>query len=673
MKPFAFALGQPHALAQGVRLMPIEIILKQEGAVTPEQLFLYEEVQDLGDGLYRRAFRLVNYADTTFQAQLVLPLETGFAADHWLIPGVMYNGNPFGDKDSPKGLTRDGQPWVFAYDHSTLPACTLTENAENVAALFASDRDASSLTTSCSLKKNPDGSFRQEIIYPIVEEPVSYSGKNKVSPAIETWLTFEPGTAFEAESYAFVGVPPYPNYGFLPLMERAMPLFRNEILPSMDEAMVRRLALTNLRLGVEIGREKGQIGLQARDYTHPIGNDQTGGPWDGLTLQQLEADPSLNRLMVLSERTGMGFSNQGFMQCRMLMEEAIRTGDEDTFRYLDDFLTRWISHQQPNGLCPVAYPLTRKGATLPDGSLNPKHTGDLTHMGWGAGEAVQLYHMLKTYGRDGEKYLTFARRLCDFFVEHYNDQRLFGQVWTMDGECVAESGCGGGFMVKAMAELYEETRENKYLEAARRALRGYSRTNLDQFVCTAGAIDCVSVDKESAFPFLAAAIILYQCTGEEEFLIAARKAGAYFLSWMFMYEPLYDDPACDFRRLGYKASGGTVVSTEHQCQDPYAVVIPAHLIALSKADHNDIWRKAAVMIWRNGLQCVAGPEGMTLHGLKRAPGMHNEAFCQARWTKYRAKPAETRGHLNDYMGMWLNCFKLYNLDRLERDGYGEGL
>ena len=110
----------------------------------------------------------------------------------------------------------------------------------------------------------------------------------------------------------------------------------------------------------------------------------------------------------------------------------------------------------------------------------------------------------------------------------------------------------------------------------------------------------------------------------------------------------------------------TAVSVEHQCLDPYAAVLIPDLFDLSETDGDPFWREAGKLIWCNCLLGMAGPGGWDFHGMHRPAGAQNECFAQARWTKYRSTP-EFRGHMNDFIGIWLNCFKLYAMERLGKD------
>ena len=630
------------------KVLPVEIILcDYDKLPQKEDIYFGESVTELKNGIFLRKVKFVNYSNEEFSAQISLGVTPLFKFSHWLIPGVMYNGNEFGNGNSPKGMEKDGNPWVFSYDRCTIPSCTLSENREFVIATFGSDCDIHSLRSSCSLERNDDATVTHKIWYPVSEKPVSYTDKNKYSDAYEESIKFYPGTAFEVQSYIYIGSPKYENYGFIGLLESAFGLFRNDYLPSMDVKMAEKVSVENLKLGLK----DDKISVFCRDYTHAIGNNQHNDEWEGLTLKMIEEDPKRNKLMLKTTYSTMGFASQGFMHSRVLMKHSLKNQDMQTFKYVDLYLKNWMKLQLDNGLVTTVYP-----GEIPS-------TLDVTELGWGASECIDIYMMLREYNMECECYLDFAKRLCEFFVNQYTDERLFGQKWSYSGECISYGGCAGSFMLKAIVKLYAVCQESKYLSCAEKAITRYFEMDMDKFSCSAGAIDCNSVDKESSYPFLYSAIELYKQTGKKKYIAYAHKAAAYFLSWMFLYDAVYLED-CDFKRLGYHTAGGTVVSVEHQCIDPYASIIVPDLFGLNEIDGNPIWKKAGELIWNNAVQCVAGPNGMKLHGMMRLPGMQNECFAQTRWTKYRSSP-NMRGHLNDFMGIWLSSFRLSTIYRLK--------
>ena len=94
---------------------------------------------------WRVEVRVRNESDAPQTFKVQLSAEPRFRAETYLIPGTNYNGNRFGDNvNLPQGWERDGEPWIFAYDRSSIPSCTISENEDKVFALFVSDRDTTS-------------------------------------------------------------------------------------------------------------------------------------------------------------------------------------------------------------------------------------------------------------------------------------------------------------------------------------------------------------------------------------------------------------------------------------------------------------------------------------------------------------------------------------------------
>jgi hypothetical protein len=168
-----------------------------------ERLRVTQTCAPAGEGLtlVRREWR--NVSDSVLEIQPVTEAATHFAARDTLIPCVSYNGNRWGGGGEPKGLVRDNVPWVFAGTRSAIPACTLSEDGERVFALFASAKDEASLRASCSLVPQEDGAMRHRILYPVVEEPLSYIDRDTYGPALERLRTPPSGGMPTVEAYCY--------------------------------------------------------------------------------------------------------------------------------------------------------------------------------------------------------------------------------------------------------------------------------------------------------------------------------------------------------------------------------------------------------------------------------------------------------------------------------------
>jgi uncharacterized protein YyaL (SSP411 family) len=284
-------------------------------------------------------------------------------------------------------------------------------------------------------------------------------------------------------------------------------------------------------------------------------------------------------------------------------------------------------------------------------------------MGWAAAEAVRMARLLRAHGIDKPEYIAFARRICDFFVAHWSNVDGFGKRWRVDGTPLERDGTIGGFLIPALTELYDEIGERRWLDAALRASDFYFARDLDGFLCTAGAIDCQCIDKETAWPLVYGSLALHRITGDRTHLERAEKAVWYFLSWMFFFDTV-TDPETDFAKYSYHTTGGTAVSLEHQCIDPWGAIIVPDLMELADATGNNDFREFARLMWANSLQGITRKLGDFFHAKQRPTGSQNEGFFQARYNKYR--PVVEPGYFNDVLAPWPSAFRMWTVARLAR-------
>ena len=273
-----------------------------------------------------------------------------------------------------------------------------------------------------------------------------------------------------------------------------------------------------------------------------------------------------------------------------------------------------------------------------------------------------MHRLLAAHGEDAPRYLEFARRICDFLVSRWSDEHGFGKSFWIDGRPFERGGTIGGFAIPALLELHQETGGRKYLDAAKEALDFYCARDLDNFVCTAGALDCQSVDKETVYPLLHSALRLHALTGEGKYLERAEKAAVYFTSWMYFFDALYP-PDSDFSKYGYRTTGGTSVSAEHNAIDSWGSIVAPELAELAKRTGDARWAHIGEMMWANAMLGITEREGQLIHGVQRPIGSQNEGFFQSRWTKYRVT-CEERGHFNDCLSAWTGAYRMWSALRM---------
>jgi hypothetical protein len=214
----------------------------------------------------------------------------------------------------------------------------------------------------------------------------------------------------------------------------------------------------------------------------------------------------------------------------------------------------------------------------------------------------------------------------------------------------------GAFIVPAMIRASQATGDAKYLDSAKRGYDFYYRDFVANGFTSAGALDTWCIDKESSWPMLRSALMLFDQTGDRAYLKKAEKTSWYISTWMWHYSQPFA-PDTDFVRYGYDTFGGTAVSTQHHHLDPFGVAMVPDWIRLSKLTGDPIWEEKALAAWANGCQVIA--DGVSeIHGVVRPAGSQTEAYFQTRW-------GGKQGFFHDWLVAWPSAFRLETLRLLE--------
>lgn len=609
---------------------------RDDGSYCLGAMNAYDSAEYLGDGLFLVRRKIENTGRTARTGRFVAEVSDFFAATKNTIPCVMFDGNEKSGGKEPHGLMFEGESWKFSYDRVSIPSCTITENDKTVCAMFASDKNADCLVSSCSYAVREDGKLSHRIHYPVVEAPYSYVDHDVMGPRYDTYITLSSDSAFSVDFYVFVGTPKWKNFGTASVIDRVENVFTFKHTPVLTVKEVHDAALLHSK-------------FLLCDYNSTK-----------MFRNAMRNDPNSDEIYMPYVVFEAGWSGQSFMQARHFIDEYIRNGDKQLLKDGLSCLDSWVETQFESGLFQINYRRSVTKEYLP---------GDVCNFGWAAAEAAKTYELLKSIGIDRTCYLEFAKRICDFFVANYDENTGYGLRWNMDGTKVADGGSIGGFMIMALVEVYKHTGEEKYLSSAKSAMKLYAERDIDNFVCTAGAIDCACVDKETAYPFIRAALDLYEITNEARCLEIAEKAAYYFQSWMYYYDAIYPSDS-EFAKMEYYTSGGTAVSTQHPAIDPWGAIAIPEYMRLAKLTKDDRWNKRAHALWCNAILCITPKGGMTFQGHKRPEGIQSEAFFQTRWTRYR-KNIEDRGHLNDMFVGWTAAFRLDTIYRIEKEFDGD--
>lgn len=566
--------------------------------------------------MFTRTWKNVSHKERRIQT--IFEIRTLYPVQHYVIPCVLYNGNAWGKGLEPKNLTCEGKPWIFSYDRQGIPSCTLTENEKIYTALFASPQDPVSLVSSCSLEQEESGAMRQRIYHPVKEEPLTYCARDKYAPATETHILLSPGESFTITVYVVVGKPEWENFGMAGLLDTFTHLFGLSSKPTHSCQEIWQYA---------VGYAKHLITECRGVKAFIIG-----------TLPNADGHFKYRG----DECFELGWCGQNALFARMLLEDYRRNGDADSLRQGEEILDNWAQRAttETGLLCTQMRDTFQKETAL----------SDTCNMGWGAAEFVRAFRLMKSLGKEKPLWLQAARGLCDFFLTHFSEEFGFGKEWKLTGECVDKGGTIGSFIICAFIELYKETRESAYLKMAEKALDFYVERDLNNFLCTAGALDTTCIDKETSIPLIISSVELYTITGENIYLEYARKASYYFMSWMYHYNVVYSSDS-DFEQFGFSTLGGTSVSVQHHHIDAYGVMAVPSLLGLYKITEDELWKQRAKALYDNSTQCISDGK-KPIRGKVRPFGSQNEGFLHCNWDM-------KRGSLNDWLVAWPSSFRLY--------------
>ena len=607
-----------------------------------------EEVKDEGNGLFSVERTLTNTGYTTRIIKFIFETVTEFVPSKYLIPCVSYNGNKFGDGREPKGMLHEnGKPWIHSFERTPIPSCSVTENKEVAFSLFADAKTKESMVSSVSLRPVGD-KISQRIYWPVTEAPFTYYENDKYNEPYHTYLTLKSGESHTVKVYMLCAAPKWENYGVCETLDRVLELFpfaHGRTRPT-DEIW---------RLGIAYSRflQKEFRGeLLFSSGIHPTEK----GPY---FVPHFE----------------IGWCGQNIMNARMHVIEYLRTGEKALLDNALRVCETWIKKQAPNGLVLAHWEWYTEGLnstvqprdfSKPWASNVSYKTGwlpETCNTAWAGCEMLKLWDLLRENGIDRPDFKEFALKILNFFCDNYSEKFAFGKAWDFESKCVEEGGSIGAFVTMALTEAYRILGDERYLEYAKKSLDFYMKRDLDEFICTAGAIDCTCEDKETAGPVIIAALDLYEFTKDAKYLEYAEKASYYFASWMYAYDGYYG-PEKEFTQYGYYTSGSTAVSVQHPALDQWGELMCCEWLRLADYTGDERWRKRALMMWYNATQCIADENNRTFHGLERPIGAQNEAFYQARWG--HRKNCNESGHLNDWCVSWVNVFRLNVLDRLTR-------
>lgn len=595
-----------------------------------------------------------------------MELETAFAPEYWMVPGISYNGNGWGDTPEYVGdRASDGTPWTWAWHRATIPACTYSAAGGQAVVLTGQLGDA----VSCSTTREGDVQ-RHTLLWPEVEGPAtlhrhfwkeSYHG------------TMEPRRHFQAVIGAFAA--PRAHLDYQPLLDFAFRYYGHPVQEPLGPQRLYDLSLDYTRF-LWTKEEDGFVSINR------------GCTWHD--LEQGSATPEVQEPEFGKTRQSkyeIGWVGQSASLSVALLTEHARSGDVDARDKGLAVLDHWCRFALPNGLIrhkfdisptvdgvmetPVETLVQSKepGKELAYEEYHPEYvTGadgkriypiDACNLGGAAEYLLDAYELAAEAGTPRERYKEVALGICDFALREQKETGQFAKAWNPDGTLFREGGTVGCFLVPALLRAHEVTGDERYLDSAKRAFDFYYAELERDGYTTAGALDTYCIDKESSSPLLISALRLHRLTGDQRYLDAAEVTAWYLSTWMMHFTVHYPGGSI-LHEIGIDTLGMTSVSTAHTAVDQYSLHDVLSFLELARVTGNDQWRERAVALWVGANQLVSDGT-LEVNGRLRPAGSQDEAIFHTRW----GRPVVTEFKPCEWLPAWPTAFRLEVLRELE--------
>lgn len=606
----------------------------------------FEKISDIAY-LWKRK---TNAPVTEMKMHLSVPGEAQFT----MIPSVNYNGNGWGSTPEYTGdRDENGEIWTYAYHRITIPSCTYTQTADASVALMAKEDDI----TSCALYREDDAE-NHLVMWPEVEGPKTLQ-RHFWGEAYHG--SMEPRDEFEAIIVAYEAEDKAIRYD--KLLDFAWRYYAHPIAAPMQPEQLKKLSLAYSRflyqeeqngfcgftMGSQWYRCYGQYMKTFHRYEISwVG--QSGVMANSMLREYLEtANKESLRMGLAAHDSWLKFSENkcGIVDARIDFHPWRNMPfDKD---YKPDIWTLGESEYESHSVY-----AGKKFLRDENGRILLQI--DACNVGGAADAYFEAYDLAKECGYDKPEYLETAISICNFAIKTQADDGRFAKSWYQNGEVRVADGTIGCFLILPLLTAYKRTGEKKYFDSALKAFKFYYGALERDGYTTAGALDTYCIDKESSSPLIRDALVLYEITGDKQYLTASENIGWYLCTWLMHYTIKYPEESL-IGQMGYDTFGSTSVSTAHQALDQYALRDVISFLKLAEYTDNIQWREKAIAFWCNACQCISDGT-MYLNGRLRPAGAQDEAVFHTRWGRRSVgsfRPSQ-------WLPAWPAAFRLETLD-----------
>lgn len=245
---------------------------------------------------------------------------------------------------------------------------------------------------------------------------------------------------------------------------------------------------------------------------------------------------------------------------------------------------------------------------------------------------------------------------ASFLLNALLSSGIFPPAWRLDGSPADETITAAGVpCLIALIKAYEATGRQTYLDVSRSCMERYYELHARTFErpFARSTLDARCEDKEAGMFFFLAAYELFRLTGEPAFREWAEIAADWQLTFVFMWNPVYDKGTV-FREQIFRAVGWPGVSVQNHHLD---VFFPTYeLWRFGRATGNETYVRLARTIFGalgQGICSKPGEWGFTVVG-EQAEGFFQSNF-------------QGRGRSNTWNPSWVISEVLHHALRFRRD------
>lgn len=248
----------------------------------------------------------------------------------------------------------------------------------------------------------------------------------------------------------------------------------------------------------------------------------------------------------------------------------------------------------------------------------------VAHYAYTQGHAC--YYLIRSAALDlsrGDAWTAAARQVLDQVLKWQRPNGQFPVSFSIaDGKPERVIGFAGCWFAAALAELYGQTRERRYLDAAIRAVRSYHADVSALEPCGTPMDTHNATDQEGNLALLHAVARLHALIGDAEFLGILKDSADFEMLWRYYYN--VRAPHAPLDRADWGSSGGSVTSAHNPHIHPMHLNALDQVLYLADQTGDAYYLERTRDAVRYGCCCVCRPSENFGWG---KPGWMAERFC----------------------------------------------